>query len=210
MARASTVSRYAALPSVQTLEKTVSRLKQNGIDVYVTENGAQAKEKILELLPAGAAVMNMTSVTLDTIGIAQEILESQRYFSVRNRLISMDRSKELEEMQQLGAAPPWVVGSVHAITEDGTVMIASQTGSQLPAYAYGASHVIWAAGAQKIVRGIDDGLKRIHEYCLPLESERARKAYKVPGSAVNKVLMVNKEIQPGRITLILIKEVIGF
>ncbi len=99
---------------------------------------------------------------------------------------------------------------MHAVTEDGKVLIASNSGSQLPAYAYGSGHVIWVVGAQKIVKNLDEGIKRIYEHSLPLESERARKAYGVPGSAVNKLLIINKEIIPGRITMILTKEKLGF
>ena len=95
------------------------------------------------------------------------------------------------------------------VTEDGKVLIASNSGSQLPGYAYGSSHVIWVVGTQKIVNNIDDGMKRIDQYVLPLESERAHKAYGVPGSFVSKLLIFNRE-NPGRITMILVKQPLGF
>jgi len=154
--------------------------------------------------------MSMSSVTLDTVSISKEIQESEKYNSARKKLLSMDRRTQDLEMQKLGAAPEWAAGSVHAITEDGKVIIASQSGSQLPAYAFGSSHVIWVVGTQKIVKNIDEGMKRIYEYVLPLESERAKKAYGVPGSAVNKILIINKEAQKGRITIIFVNEVLGF
>lgn len=99
---------------------------------------------------------------------------------------------------------------MHAVTEDGKIVIASNTGSQLGAYAYGSQHVIWVVGAQKIVPNIDQAIKRIYDYVLPLESERAHKAYGVEGSAVNKMLIVNAEGTPDRVTVIFIKESIGF
>lgn len=113
-------------------------------------------------------------------------------------------------MQRLGATPEWVLGSVHAVTETGEALIASNTGSQLPAYAFGVGKVIWVVGTQKIVKDREEGLGRIYEHSLPLESERAKKAYGVPGSAVNKILIVNREVQPGRITMILVNERLGF
>ena len=191
------------------IERTVSALKANGIDALVAENGDEAKRKILELLPAGAEVMDMTSTTLDTIGISKEIQDSGKFNSVRKKLFSMDRKTQSSEMRKIGSAPDWAIGSVHAVTEDGNVLIASASGSQLPAYAFGAAHVIWVVGIQKIVKNIEEGMKRIYEYSLPLESERARKAYGVPGSSVNKLLITNKEM-PGRITLIFVKENLGF
>lgn len=194
----------------RTIKKVVAALKVNGIDALVVEDGREAKKKVLKLIPDGSEVMTMTSVTLDSTGISEEInKEDGNFRPVRDRLYAMDRNIQAQEMNRLGSAPEFVVGSVHAVTEDGSVLIASNTGSQLPAYAYGAVHVLWVVGAQKIVKNTDEGIKRIYEYTLPLESERAKKAYGV-GSAVNKLLIINKEVQPGRITLILVKEKLGF
>lgn len=203
-------NKWDTLPSNQIITNTIQALKGNGIEAMVVNNGKEAKKKVLELLPKGAEVMTMSSVTLDTIGIAKEINESGKYNSVRKKIYSMDRKTQSLEMQKLGAAAEWTVGSVHAVTEDGHVFIASNTGSQLPAYAYGASHVVWIVGTQKVVKNTDEAIKRIYEYTLPLESERAKKAYGVPGSAVNKILIINKEVQPGRITMILVQEKLGF
>lgn len=193
-----------------TIERTIAALKGNGIHALVVPDGATAKAKIVEMVPAGAEVMDMTSVTLHDTGIASELNDSGRYNSVRKALTAMDPKTQGLEKQKLGAAPEWVVGSVHAVTEDGKVMVASNTGSQLPAYASGSPHVIWVVGAQKIVKNSEEGMKRIYDYVLPLESERAKKAYGVSGSAVNKMLIVNTEVNPGRITLIIVKEKLGF
>lgn len=192
------------------IEKTIHSLKQNGVDASVVTTGAQAKEKVLSIIPKGAEVMTMSSVTLDAIGITQEINGSGRYQPVRDKLYSMNRETQRIAMLKLGAAPEWAVGSVQSITEDGHILIASNTGSQLPAYAYSSAHVIWIVGIQKIVVNVDEGLRRIDEYVLPLESKRAHEAYGVPGSAVNKLLLINKEVVPGRLTVILIKEKLGF
>lgn len=198
------------IPDEATLAKTVSALQENGMDAIVVENGEEAKKHVLELFPQGAEVLTMTSVTLQDTGIVQEIDESDKYDSVRKKLNAMDRNTQGREMQKLGAAPDWSIGSVHAVTETGEVLIASNTGSQLSAYVYGAGHVIWVVGAQKVVTDKEEGMKRIYEYVLPLESDRARKAYGMPGSSVNKLLIVNKEVSPGRITVILVKEELGF
>ncbi len=201
---------WETIPNAAIFEKTVTALKENGIDALIVDTAEQAKQKALELLPAGAEVMDMTSITLEKLGLVKEIHESGKYVSVKKKLFSMDRETQGEEMQKLGAAPQWAIGSVHAVTHDGKVVIASMTGSQLSGYVYGASHVIWIVGGQKIVENTDEGIKRIYEHTLPLESERAHKAYGIPGSSVNKLLIVNKEVQPKRITMILVKEVLGF
>jgi hypothetical protein len=193
------------------LSKTVESLQKNGIVALVVDTASEAKAKALELIEEGAEVMTMTSVTLDSTGISEEINKADsKYKPVRDKLYSMDKTTHAQEMNKMGAAPEVAIGSVHAITENGEVIIASNTGSQLPAYAYSALKVIWVAGTQKIVKDLDEGMKRIYDYVLPLESERAKKAYGAPGSNVSKLLIVNKEITKDRITLILVKELLGY
>ncbi|MEK7591846.1 MAG: LUD domain-containing protein [Patescibacteria group bacterium] len=199
------------LADEKTLKTTAAALIANGIDVQVTENKETAKAKTLELLPPKSEVMTMTSATLDSAGITQEINRKDgNYMPVRDKLYAMDRNTQAQEMNRMGATPNIAIGSVHAVTEDGHILIASNTGSQLPAYAYGALKVILVVGTQKIVKNIDEGMKRIYEYTLPLESERAKKAYGVPGSSVNKILIINKEGTPGRITIVFVKENLGY
>lgn len=205
------MNNWNTLTTDESIQKTIEALKANGINAMVVENGQEAKEKVLGLIPQGAEVMNMTSITLDTIGIAKEINESGKYNSARNKLSKMDREAQGLEMQRIGAVMEYAVGSIHAVTEDGKVIIASNSGSQLPAYVYGASHVIWVVGTQKITKNVEEGTKRIYEYVLPLESKRANKAYNITtGSNVSKLLIINRENIEGRMTLILVKEKLGF
>ena len=194
------------LPSIDVFETTAKALEANGIRVFIVENGEEAKKKALELIPEGFEAMPMTSVTLDTIGLAQEINESGKYVSVRKKVMA---AKEEWEKRALRSIPKITLGSIHAVTEDGHVLIASQSGSQLSGYVYGSEKVIWVVGGQKIVKNTEEGIKRIYEYVLQLEDARAQKAYGV-GSAVNKLLIFNRETVEGRVTLILVKEKLGF
>ncbi|MBI4426544.1 MAG: LUD domain-containing protein [Candidatus Kerfeldbacteria bacterium] len=202
-------ARFAKLADDVSLEKTVAALEAHGMTAMVVENGHAAKQKVLELILEGAEVFTMSSETLAQIGLAAAVNESGKYDSVRKKLMAMDIKTQGAEMRKLGAAPDYAVGSVQAVTEDGHVFIASNTGSQLGAYAYGAAHVIWVVGAQKVVKDDTEALWRIHEYVFPLEDERAQKAYGMH-SGVNKILIINKEIMPKRATVILVKEKLGF
>jgi hypothetical protein len=204
------MEKYNTLPPEERIRKVIESLKKNGIEAHFAPNAAEAKKKALEIIPAGASIMDMTSVTLETISVAHEVRDSKNYKSVREELMKLNMKTEGAEMKKLGAAPEWTIGSVHAVTENGEALIASATGSQLPAYAYGAQKVLWIVGAQKIVKDMEDGMKRIYEHSLPLESERAKKAYGVPGSSVNKILIVNKEHEAGRVQMILVNEILGF
>ena len=203
---------WDALPSKEALERTLAALKANGIDASLAETAEEAKKVVLSLLPEGAEVFTMTSITLDQIGLSSHVNESGKYDAVRPALFKMDQKTQGREMRKLGAAPDFTIGSAHAVTETGTVMVASMTGSQLPAYASAAGTVIWVVGAQKIVKNVEEGMRRINEYLIPKESERARKAYGLPEtfmSSPNKILLFTKEVQPGRAKLVLVNQVLG-
>jgi hypothetical protein len=204
---------FKDLASNESIERTVKALAANGIEASVVETGAAALRKLQELLPEGAEVFTAASTTLDAIGASKAVNESGKYDSVKARLVKMDSKSQGREMRKLGAGPDFAIGSVHALTETGSLLIASLTGSQLPAYAYGAGTVVWVVSSKKIVKDLEEGFKRIEEHVLPLESQRARKAYGLPdtfNSYPSKVLVFNREIQPGRAKLIIVKEDLGF
>lgn len=121
----------------------------------------------------------------------------------------MDREKQAREIRKLGSAPDYAAGSVQAVTEAGQVMIASKTGSQLGPYASGAGKIIWVVGAQKLVKDLDEGFRRIHDYCVPREEVHMQQLYHM-GTALNKILIINGEIRPNRLTMIIVKEDLGF
>ncbi len=200
---------FSLLATDLQIERTIAALEHNNIHTIVAENSPEAKKKLFEIIPDGAEVFTSSSTTLDVMGISDEINKSGRYQSVRATLELMDRVQQKREMQKMGAVPEYMLGSVHAVTETGSVMIASMTGSQLAGYVSGAANIIWVVGTQKIVPTLEIGQKRLEEYTLPLEDARALKAYGTP-SAINKLLIINKETTPGRITMILIKENVGF
>src|SRR4026208_1586984 len=106
-------------------------------------------------------------------------------------MFAMDRATQGREISKLGGAPDYAAGSVHAVTEDGQVLIASNTGSQLGVYASSAGKVIWVVGAQKLVKDLNEGLRRIEEYSLPREEVHMQELYKM-GTNVSKILIVNR------------------
>jgi hypothetical protein len=200
---------FAELASDDRIRATAAALERNGMSALVVTTGEEARRQVLELLPEGAEVFNATSRTLEIIGVAEEVERSGRYRAVRPRLYQMDRLMQGREMRKAAAAPDYLVGSVHAVTEQGSLLVASASGSQLGPLVSGAGTVILVVGAQKIVPDLETGLRRIEEYCYPMEDARARKAYGIP-SGVNNVLIVNRLLAPGRVTVILVGEQLGF
>jgi hypothetical protein len=200
---------FSRIASKGQIRAVANALERNGITCIVVDFGEEARKAVRSILPVGAEVYNNTSRTLEVIGVAEDIERSGQYQPLRPRLYQMDRKMQVREMRQLSTSPDWVVGSLHALTEEGSLLIASASGSQLGPIASGAGHVVFVVGAQKIVPDFNTGLRRIYEYCFPLEDRRARQAYGV-ASGVNNVLVINKTIAPGRITTILVNEPLGF
>lgn len=201
--------KWDSLADSALLEKTIKALEANGIKVIVAENAKEAKEKALAQIEKGATVMTATSTTAQQIGLDSAIDESTNFESLRKKIMALPQSEQRTQARRINSAPDYVVGSVHAVTEDGKIIIASNSGSQLAPYAFSASKVIWVVGTQKIVKNLDDAMKRIEEYVFKLEDERMMKAYGMH-SSIRKLLIINSEVMPDRITIIFVKENLGF
>lgn len=201
--------KFAKLAGAERIQRTAKALEANGIRALIAENGEEARRLFFELVPEGSEIFLGASVTLETIGIQQEIDKSGKYDAIRPKTFAMNRETQEREIRKLRGGPDYAAGSVHAVTEDGQVLIASKTGSQLGPYASGAGKVIWVVGSQKLVKDFNEGMKRIKEYCYPLEEVHMQQLYKT-GTSINKILIVNNEIRPDRITMIIVKENLGF
>jgi hypothetical protein len=201
--------RFGRVADEGTVRRAMEALQANGISVLRAANAAEAKRIVLGLIPDGSQVHHGASESLDVSGITDEIDTSGRYEPLRPQIWGMDRKTQGDEIRLLGAAPDVMLGSVHAVTETGSLLAASLSGSQLGPYVSGAGQVILVVGTQKIVSDLEGGLERINEYAFPLEDARAQAAYGIH-SGVNKILIINREITPGRITVVLVDEVLGF
>jgi L-lactate utilization protein LutC len=201
--------RFGTVADDVRVTRTAAALEANGISVLRAADAAEAKRIVLDLIPEGSQVYHGASQTLEVSGITEALERSGRYEPLRPRIWSMDRQTQADEIRRLSASPDVMLGSVHAVTETGALLAASMSGSQLGPYATGAGRVILVVGTQKIVPDLEEGLRRIEEYAFPLEDARAQAAYGIH-SGVNKVLVINREITPGRVTVVLVDEALGF
>jgi hypothetical protein len=208
MTTTDTSERFTALPDDQTLKATVLALEEHGFSVEVVDDLDAARRAALARIPQGSTVMTNTSVTLKETGIEDAVNEGGPYESARNKMLALDYATQAQDMKVIAGQADYALGSVHAITRDGTLLIASASGSQLAAYAWGAANVILVAGAQKLVPTLEAARDRIHQHSLKLEDARAQAAYG-QHSYVGKVLEIQQEL-PGRIHLILIRQPVGF
>jgi hypothetical protein len=200
--------RFTTLPDEDTLAATVVALEEHGFSVEVVGDLDAARKAVLARIPEGSSVMTNTSVTLQETGIADAINDGGPYESARNKMQELDYETQMQEMKVIAGQADFVLGSVHAVTRDGAVLIASASGSQLASIAWGAANVVFVVGAQKLVPTVDAARERIFEHSLKLEDARAYAVYG-QNSFVGKILEIDQEL-PGRIHVVLIREPVGF
>jgi hypothetical protein len=204
-------SGYSNLPTPAQIQQTISELKPRGINVQLVDTPADALDKLQQLIPSGATLMIAASQSLKEIGF-EDLLKAKTHgwVNLKEALFSEPDSAKQAELRTQSALADYYVGSVQAITEAGEMMIASHSGSQLPAYAFTSRNVIWVAGVQKIVPTLEAALRRIREYSLPREDERM-KAMGMRGSRIGKLLIFEWEAPhlQRHLNLILVNQVVG-
>lgn len=201
---------YSDLADQATIEKTLNGLKSRNVQAEFVQTAAEAVEAIKKLIPAGASVMTGSSTTLNQIGFTDLLKDGQHpWNNLKNAIVAETDAAKQGELRRQSSLAQYFLGSVHAVTSEGELLIASATGSQLGPYAFTADNVIWVVGAQKIVPTLDEAFKRVREYVFPLEDARM-KATGAPGSVFGKWLIFEREVMPRKIHLILVNEVLGF
>ena len=203
-----TSSPFTASAPDDVIDATAAALRARGFEVRIAEDRAQARDLALELIPNGSEVNQASSKTIDELGIGDAIVERDEYVALKPTLWSMDRATQGKQIRQLGSGPDVVIGSIHALTEDGVLLASSMSGSQLGQYAGGAGKVVLVIGSQKIVPDLATAFQRIDEHVVPLEDARALQAYGVH-TAQNKTLIIRGDL-PGRVAVVLVKDAIGF
>jgi acyl-CoA hydrolase len=199
---------FANPASEESIQKTAAALRERNFSVEVVDTPADARGYVNSILPKDKSIFTSTSETVNLSGLDEDINNSGKYNAIRPQMLKLDYKTQRAEMLKMSATPDVVVGSVHAITENGRVVAASGSGSQLGPYAAAAGKVIWVVGSQKIVPDLDTAMRRLQYYAYPKEDARVRQKYGMP-SGLMKILIVDGDM-PGRSTVVLIREPIGF
>ncbi len=199
---------FIAPASEETLLHVAEKIRERNIEALVVNNGDEARQIVLECLPQGAEILAGKSKTLQDAGILEPLIDPLKYNALRNQFIKMDRKTQGREIRKLTAGPDYMLGSVNAVTEDGILVVTSATANQLGPYANTAGKVILVVGSQKIVPDLESAMRRIHDYVLPWEDEKIFNATNIH-SFVGKTLIIEREWQADRMTVILVREPIG-
>lgn len=202
---------YDRLAPIESVENVIQALGKRGIKAELVGTKEEAFNRLKELIPAGAEIMTGSSTTLDQMGFT-ELLKSKKHGwrNLKEAILAEKDGKKQMELRKMSVTSQFFVSSVHAVTEDGEILVASASGSQIPSCAYSSDNVVWIVGTQKIVPTLNEAFRRVREYCLPLEDKRMKSAG-YPGSTIGKTLVIEREIMPNRkLTLIFVGEKLGF
>jgi hypothetical protein len=205
---AMTSADFATPATEAELETLAGRLRERNFEVVIVQDAAEAKSEVLKRIPEGATVHSGKSKTLEDAGVFDELMSSDRYDFIRRRTSKMDRNTQGDEIRKLNSAPDVMLGSVHAVTEAGQLVITSASGSQIGPIASGAGKLVLVIGSQKIVPDLDSAFRRIQEHVFPWEDARLREAMNI-GTAITRTLILDRDFRPGRTTIILVREPLG-
>ena len=199
---------FAAPASAAALNELAANLRERNFEVLIVDTAVAAKAAVMARLPEGAEVYSGKSKTLEDAGIFKELMESDKYDFIRRRTMKMDRQTQGREIRKLSAAPDFMLGSVQAVTQAGQLVVASASGSQIGPYSAGAGKLILVVGSQKIVPDLETALRRLRDYVMPYEDMRLREQMGV-GTKLTRILIMEMDYNPGRTTIVLVRDPIG-
>jgi hypothetical protein len=203
---------HNTLASESVLNKVAENLSKNNFESIIVSTKDEALEKIKDLIPAGSSIMNGASKTLEEIGYVKYLQENTHgWNNLHEKIINETDPLKKAELRKQSVVSDFYLGSVHSLTETGEMIIASNTGSQLPHITFTSQNLIFVVGYQKISENLSEGLKRIEEYVVPLEDKRMVAQYGF-GTTYAKTLILHKEnpMMGRKIIVIIVKESLGF
>lgn len=202
--------RWNRIPDDATIQKTVATIEARNIRVILVDTAKDALQAVVDLIPEGGEVMNGFSTTLVEIGYDQVLEENPKGWRNYHAVITAENDTEKRHaLRRKSVAADYFLSGVQAIAESGEVVGCDKTGSRTGAWPHAAANLILVSGANKIVSTLDDALRRCREYALPLEEQRAQHVYGT-GSYIGKYVVLDREDADGRVTLVLIREPLGY
>lgn len=198
--------------SVNSVEKTMEALKGNQFIPFQVNTKKEALKKIMELIPDGSTVMNGASETLREIGYT-DLLKSGKHNwkNLHDAIIAEQDPVKQSEIRRNSVNSEYYVGSAHTVTEDGEIIIASNSGSQLPHLVFTSPNLILVVGSQKITANLTEGFRRLREHVIPLEDIRMQGVYGI-GTTHAKTVILHKEnpMMGRKVFVIFVNESLGF
>ena len=207
------VDKYNKLASDDVIAKTKLSLEAKKVNVKVFDKPEQALEFLKTVVPEGKSVSNGHSTSLEEVGFVKFLKTQTKWNNLHAKIFAEPDQSKHGQLYKEAHGADYYFASATAISQDGDIVAVDLTGTKVGAFLYSAGHLVLVCGTNKIVPSFEEAIKRTEQYCVPLESARARVAYKVPGSAANNWAIIRgpNPFNPApRITVVFVKEQLGY
>ncbi|MEW6033239.1 MAG: lactate utilization protein [Chloroflexota bacterium] len=145
--------------------KAVKALERNGFSACFVDSKEEARQKILELVPDGAAVGAGGSITIREIGVLDVLKE--RGHRLYDHWAPGLTQEQVLAIRRAQLTCDVFLTSANAVTSDGRLVCCDGAGNRVAAMAFGPKKVVVAVGANKIVCDLDTALRRVKEVAAP-------------------------------------------
>jgi L-lactate utilization protein LutB len=204
------VDTWNRFPTPDVVELTVRAAEERGITVIPVDDGAEAMAVLRRIIPLNGEVMSGSSTTLIEIGFEEYVAGGKSGWNLMHSMINAENdAAKRAELRRKSVTADYFISGANAIAQTGEIVGCDASGSRVGAWPFAAGHLILVVGVNKIVPTLEDALKRVKLYAYPLENVRAKKVYGTP-SVIGKCAIISQEKIKGRITLILVRESLGY
>lgn len=212
------------------VEKTLENLRKNGMEALFLERGADVLPKLQKMIPPGASVAHGGSMTLVSCGVVDWLRGEEKLCYLDRDRPGITPEERVEAMRQALVSDVYL-SSVNALTEDGELFNVDGNGNRVAALLYGPRKVILVVGINKIVPDLKAAEIRVKKVACPANTRRLScptycrekgecaaflngNPTLTSGCGANSIcndftVMKNQSI-PGRITVLLVGEELGY
>lgn len=210
------------------VQKTADNLRKNGFEVQILDHASDVVPVLREIIPDGAVVAHGGSMSLAECGV-MELLRSGPYQYLDRDRAGITPEERLECMRQALLSDVYLA-SANALIESGMIYNVDGNGNRTAATLYGPKKVIYVVGVNKIVPDFDAAVSRVKKIACPANTMRlACKTYCaekgecvscISGgniengcgntSICNDHVLIRRNNVPGRVTVLLVMESIGY
>lgn len=200
---------YDEIKNKEEVEQTKKALEERGINVVIKNTKEEALNYLKETIPEKSSVMNGSSTTLGEIGFTDYLKNQSKWNNLHEDILNEEDQEKQNDLRRQSQAADYFLGSVNAISKEGELVAVDASGTRVGAYPFAAKNLILVSGTNKITENLDDAFKRTRQHAFPLEDKRALEAYGF-NSTFGKWVIIEREIFPGRTTLVLVNEKLGY
>ncbi|KPL18266.1 MAG: hypothetical protein AMJ92_08805 [candidate division Zixibacteria bacterium SM23_81] len=201
------------------VKRTMTALERRNMAAMFVPDGNKASKTILKMIPSGTTVGLGGSLTVKQIGLL-DALRSGKYTLYDQYAKGLSPEKGMQ-MRRKGLLADFFVTGSNAVTMDGQLVNLDGVGNRVAAMTFGPQKVIVVVGRNKVVSDVDEALDRVWNKAAPLNAKRLSRKVPCatsgqcedcssPDRICNHLVITERQVAPGRLTVVIVNEDLGF